>query len=82
MPITLPNMRAPGYSQFDFALVKRIRLGAETRSLDLRFEAQNVLNHMNCGAPDTDLSNHVSLGRIDYQAGSPRQVMIALKFRF
>ena len=36
---------------------EELRLGKETRYLQLRFEAQNLFNHMNAGNPDGKLTN-------------------------
>jgi hypothetical protein len=71
----------PGFSQWDVALMKEVSLGKESRSLQFRFEAQNVLNHMNAGNPVTSV-NSSGFGQILTQSGNPRQAMVAVKFRF
>jgi hypothetical protein len=78
---TLHGMRAPGFSQWDYALMKQIGLGAETRYLQLRFEAQNLFNHMNAGKPNNAIPNR-AFGTITTQEGTPRFIMIAAKFFF
>jgi hypothetical protein len=78
---TLQDMRGPGFSQWDFALLKNLGLGAESRSLQLRFEAQNVFNHMNAGKPVNSLPGR-AFGTITTQQGDPRLVMIAAKLFF
>ncbi|MCC6587226.1 MAG: TonB-dependent receptor [Bryobacterales bacterium] len=78
---TLNGMRGPGFSQWDFALLKNVSLGSESRRLQLRFEGQNVFNHMNAGKPVNSLPNR-AFGVINTQEGSPRQIMIAAKFFF
>ncbi len=78
---TLHGMRAPGFSQWDYALMKHIGLGAETRYLQLRFEAQNLFNHMNAGKPNNAIPNR-AFGTITTQEGTPRFIMIAAKFFF
>ncbi len=63
-------------------MMKNFTLGSkESRYLQLRFEAQNVFNHMNCGNPDTQLSS-ATFGLIGGQNGSPRVVMLAAKTYF
>jgi outer membrane receptor protein involved in Fe transport len=74
-------VRGPGFSQWDFSLLKNISLGAESRYLQLRFEAQNFLNHMNAGNPDINITSR-TFGMITSQSGSPRVAMIAAKIYF
>ena len=50
VPSTYPNWRGPGFSQWDLAMMKNVTLG-ESKRIQLRFEAQNLLNHMNAGQP-------------------------------
>lgn len=77
----LAGIRGPGFSQWDFALLKNFAFGKETRYLQLRFEGQNLFNHMNAGQPQANVPDR-DLGMIVTQAGSPRQIMIALKLFF
>jgi hypothetical protein len=63
------------------ALMKEFSLGAESRRLQFRFEAQNVLNHMNAGPPITGVTNS-GFGQIIIQSGNPRQAMVAAKLYF
>jgi hypothetical protein len=81
VPSTYPNWRGPGFSQWDLALMKNVTLGRESRRLQLRFEAQNLLNHMNAGNPDSGVSS-LTFGQIITQSGLPRRVMVATKFYF
>jgi hypothetical protein len=78
---TLHGMRGPGFSQWDFALLKNVSLGTESRYLQLRFEGQNIFNHMNAGKPINSVPNR-AFGTINTQEGMPRQIMIAAKFFF
>lgn len=78
---TLHGMRGPGFSQWDFAMLKNIGLGRESRYMQLRFEAQNLLNHMNAGRPNNALPNR-AFGTITTQEGTPRVIMIAAKLFF
>jgi hypothetical protein len=81
VPSTFGNWEGPGFSQWDLSLMKNVTLGSETRRLQLRFEGQNILNHMNCGNPDGAVTS-TTFGRINSQAGTPRRLMIAAKLVF
>jgi hypothetical protein len=78
---TVQGVRGPGFSQWDLALMKKFSLGAESRYLQIRFEAQNLLNHMNCANPGNGLLDR-GFGTITGQSGSPRQAMVAAKLYF
>lgn len=81
VPSTYGNWFGPGFSQWDMALMKDFALGKETRHLQLRFEAQNVLNHMNAGNPVSGVTSS-GFGTIITQFGNPRQAMVAAKLNF
>jgi len=49
------------------------------RTVDLRFEAFNVLNRTQFGTPNTNLSDAANLGIVRSQANAPRAVQFALK---
>jgi len=78
---TLPDMRSPGFTQWDLSLLKSFPLGRETRSLQFRMEAQNLLNTMNPDVPNGAITQR-TFGIITGQRGSPRQIMLALKLYF
>ncbi len=78
---TLPQLRGPAFSQWDFSLMKNFGLGSESRYFQLRFEAQNLFNHMNSRNPNTDITS-ANFGKITNQNGNPRVAMIAAKFYF
>jgi hypothetical protein len=78
---TLPDMRGPGFSQWDFSLLKDFHLWRENSSLQLRFEAQNLFNHMNAANPNGAVTQR-TFGMITGQAGTPRLVMLAAKIYF
>jgi hypothetical protein len=63
------------------AMMKSFGLGREGARLTLRFEAQNLFNHMNAGQPTGDLKS-VNFGVITAQSGSPRRAMIGAKISF
>ncbi len=80
-PSTMPSMRAPGFSQWDMSLLKTFRVHGEHKRLQLRFEAQNLFNKMNPGAPGNAILSR-TFGVITGQSGTPRRVMVAAKFYF
>jgi hypothetical protein len=72
----------PGMANFDAALRKSIRL-SESRSLELRLEGFNIWNHAQfygAAAVNGNISS-ASFGHI-VSAQAPRQVQLAVKFRF
>lgn len=79
---TVIPMRGPAFSQWDFSMLKNFSLGLERLRMQLRFEAQNVLNQMNPGNPGNDFTNVVNFGKITGQNGAPRRVMVAAKISF
>jgi len=81
VPSTFPNWRGPGFSQWDVSVLKEFPLFSEKRHLQLRFEAQNLLNHMNAGMPNTGVTSR-TFGMISGQSGLQRRVMIAAKIYF
>ncbi len=82
VPSSIPNMRGPGFSQWDFSLLKSFPIAGESKRLQLRFEAQNILNHMNAGMPGSSFNNKVNFGAITGQSGNPRRIMVAAKLYF
>jgi hypothetical protein len=81
VPSLFPNWRGPGYSQWDLSVLKDFPLANEKRRLQLRFEAQNLFNHMNAGMPNGAVTQR-TFGMITGQLGSPRRIMIAAKLYF
>jgi hypothetical protein len=78
---TLPDMRGPGYQQWDLSLLKDFTLGKEGRTLQFRAEAQNFTNKMNPADPNGAVTQR-TFGVITSQRGAPRRVMLALKLYF
>ena len=81
VPSTMPNYRAPGFSQWDLSLLKSFRIFSEKRSLQLRMEAQNLFNKMNPASPGNAILSR-TFGVITGQQGTPRRIMVAAKFYF
>lgn len=78
-PRTL-NYRGPAVRIFDAVLIKNI-LVRRGQQLQLRIEAQNVLNHPIFGDPNTSYGS-TSFGQITTTKVGPRQVMLGLKYYF
>jgi len=69
----------PGQIQLDAALSKSFRMG-EFRSLEIRFDAQNALNHPNWSGVDTNFSS-LTFGDVT-SFGAPRQITFTARFRY
>ena len=72
-------VQAAGLSQWDCALFKSFRL-AESATLQLRAEFFNMLNRVNFGVPNDDISSP-TFGQVQ-TAAPPRQIQFALKLLF
>ena len=74
------SLRAPGFWNADMVLQKNIPFG-QGRELQCRVEAFNVLNHINQGNPNVDITN-VNYGKITSMSGRPRQLQLGVRFVF
>ncbi len=74
------NLRSYSFFQTDLGLHKAFNLWSESSKLDFRAEAFNVLNKVNYGAPDGNISNG-SFGTIT-TAYPARQLQLAAKILF
>jgi hypothetical protein len=72
-------VQAAGFSQWDFAVSKNFRL-AESATLQFRGEFFNILNRVNFGVPNDDISSP-TFGQVE-TAAPPRQIQFALKLLF
>ena len=79
-PSRFAEVRGPGYSVLDLALLKNIGLGG-SRQVQFRIEAYNALNTFNMGGPNTGTTS-TALGTITAQNGLPRQWQLAVKLSF
>jgi hypothetical protein len=73
------NLKGPGIFQFDLALARTFPI-REGKTLQLRGEAFNILNHANFNVPVSSL-NSGAFGKIQ-SADDPRILQFALKFVF
>lgn len=82
-PRTIPNVRTPGYNNFDLSLFKNVRFGnGERYNAQFRAELFNAFNHPLWGGPDMNVNDStfgvISGGPIN----SSRQMQLAVKFNF
>lgn len=74
------SVQAPNFRQLDMGLHKQFPLAGETRNLEFRAEAFNLLNRTNFFAPDGNVSSP-TFGAITL-AFPARQVQLALRLSF
>jgi hypothetical protein len=86
-PRAVDTVRAPGGNNADLSVLKEFSLGKirEGMHIEVRAEFFNAFNHPIFGGPDTTLNLDLppeerTLGRVTWQANSPREVQMALKF--
>jgi hypothetical protein len=72
-------VQAAGLSEWDFGVSKNFRL-AESATLQFRGEFFNILNRVNFGVPNDDISSP-TFGQVE-SAAAPRQIQLALKLLF
>jgi hypothetical protein len=77
---TFPNLRTDGIDDWSPSVSKRFFFTEHT-SLQLRFEAYNVLNHPVFGPPNTTATN-AAFGMITTQANRPRTIQLGARFVF
>jgi Carboxypeptidase regulatory-like domain len=79
LPPNLDDYRNPSYHQADLSLMKNFHFGA--RYLQIRAEAQNVLNIRGLGPYNSQIGN-VNYGLITTAGNLPRQVQMSARFVF
>jgi hypothetical protein len=89
-PGTFGNMernalRGPSFWQTDASLFKHVGLGGYG-DLELRFEVQNLFNHVNLGLPDSEVGlvddPNENAGRITSTASPMRNFQLAVRYSF
>ena len=79
------TFRAPGYKQFDFALIKNTPFGQRGKSdlgvVEFRAEIFNAFNTVNFGLPSNTVLGS-GFGVISRTAGNSRQIQLSLKLIF
>jgi Carboxypeptidase regulatory-like domain/TonB dependent receptor len=84
-PRTIPDVRVPGFTNFDLSFFKNNRFGTDGRmNLQFRVEMFNAFNHPWFGAPDANVNDGSKFATITSMAGdyNPRNIQLALKFIF
>jgi hypothetical protein len=75
----------PSFGQLDLAAHKDFTLGSDSRILEFRIEAFNILNATNFAQPDTNLTDGANFGSFTASPTSlfpSRQVQLALRISF
>ena len=81
-PRRIAQLRAPALSSEDLSILKNFNLGSETRYLEFRAAAFNLLNRHRLGGIDTNFDSS-TFGRItNPQTNSPREIQFGLKIYF
>jgi len=75
------TMELPGAWAFDAAMAKSIRI-TESKSLQLRMDATNVMNHPIMGNPNLDLNSTTRFGNIQSKGNQRREFKAQLRFNF
>ncbi|NOT26462.1 MAG: hypothetical protein HOP16_10215, partial [Acidobacteria bacterium] len=74
------SIEGPGYWTMDLA-ISRLLPFSDTRNVELRLEAFNLLNNFNWGNP-VIVYDQATFGKIQTMAGSPRIMQFAVKVEF
>jgi Carboxypeptidase regulatory-like domain len=74
------GIEGPGFWNIDMALARLLDAGGG-KTIELRVEAFNLLNHVNWGDPGTNL-DAATFGRITTQNGNSRILQFAVKYGF
>ena len=77
----LRTVRLPGTYRFDAAMSKMFRI-SESKSVQVRFDAVNVLNHPNPSNPSLDINSVNAFGLIQSKDNSKREFRGMLRFDF
>ena len=72
----------PGTNYMDGNIAKVIPLGSERKTLTLRVEAFNLLNHPNYANPNLNISNTTTVATITSVLRPMREVQFAVRFGF
>jgi len=75
------TMELPGVWAYDGALSKTLRI-SESKSMQLRVDATDVLNHATPGAPTLSLNGATPFGSIQTKGNQSRQFKAQLRYNF
>jgi hypothetical protein len=80
---TEPNIRNDGVKNFDFAVFKNTKFGADERiGLEFRGEFFNLFNRVQFNPPNTSCCGGASFGQVTGQYNLPRVIQFALRMTF
>jgi hypothetical protein len=74
-------LRGPNWQSVDLTLSKRINVSQRIGAV-LRWDIFNVLNRVNYGLPNRNLSDAATVGTITTLGGDPRQMQLSLRVLF
>jgi hypothetical protein len=75
------TLELPGQWSFDAAMSKMIRL-SESKSLQVRMDATNILNHPGPGTPSFDINSTNAFGQINAKDDSKREFRANVRLSF
>ena len=75
------SLRGPAFWDLDMSLFRQFPVG-EGRQFEFRVETFNLLNHVNLGQPQNDITTGTAFGTINSTANTARQIQLAGKFIF
>src|SRR5579875_1098778 len=79
----LPNVRADGINNWDFALFKTTTFGPEGKlGLQFRVEVFNLFNRPQFDFPDNSVDDGPQFGQVSDQANNPRFIQFGLRLTF
>jgi hypothetical protein len=79
---TRNSLRSAGYWNLDTSLFRQFPLGGETRRLEFRAEAFNLLNNVVLGKPISNLNTGSQFGTVNTTANTSRELQLGMKFIF
>ena len=74
-------MEGPGAWAFDAAMSKSVQIG-ESKSLQVRLDATNILNHPLIGTPTLNINSTTPFGNISAKGDQRRQFKAQLRLNF
>jgi len=79
-PRYLSYLRAPGVANYDMSIFRNVPIHDRLK-VEFRFEAFNVFNRVQFGAPDTT-TGAITAGTINSQVNQPRDLQLAVRATF
>jgi hypothetical protein len=76
------SLRQAAYWDLDTSVFRQFPLGGESRRLEFRAEAFNLLNTVILGTPISDFNTGAEFGTVDTTANTARELQLVMKFIF